>query len=140
MHVLAAGVSIPHPEKLKANIKGHNRREFGYAGEDAYFTRHGKNNVFGMGVADGVYMWKTAGIDSGAFSRLLMETTSHMVAAGHEDVLSGARPAGPAGGEGGVWLRSGLALCPTCSAGQPPKRLVTTAKQAVITTTLALQL
>jgi hypothetical protein len=43
--------------------------------------------VFGMGVSDGVYMWKEVGIDSGAMSRTLMETSSHMVQAGCEDVL-----------------------------------------------------
>jgi hypothetical protein len=40
-----------------------------------------------MGVSDGVYMWKEVGIDSGAMSRTLMETASHMVQAGCEDVL-----------------------------------------------------
>lgn len=43
-------------------------------------------NVFGMGVADGVYMWKELGIDSGTMARTLMETCQHMVAAGCEDV------------------------------------------------------
>eukprot|EP00878_Enallax_costatus_P008494 GHUV01008879.1.p2 GENE.GHUV01008879.1~~GHUV01008879.1.p2 ORF type:complete len:223 (+),score=47.98 GHUV01008879.1:2147-2815(+) len=39
-----------------------------------------------MGVADGVYMWKELGIDSGTMARTLMETCQHMVAAGCEDV------------------------------------------------------
>lgn len=47
-------------------------------------------NVFGMGVADGVYMWKELGIDSGTMARTLMETCQHMVAAGCEDVYKGA--------------------------------------------------
>lgn len=45
--------------------------------------------MFGMGVADGVYMWKEQGIDSGAMSRALMESAQHMVQAGCEDVLKG---------------------------------------------------
>jgi hypothetical protein len=52
-------------------------------------------NVFGMGVADGVYMWKELGIDSGTMARTLMETCQHMVAAGCEDVYkSRYHPAG----------------------------------------------
>lgn len=47
---------------------------------------HLSRNVFGMGVADGVYMWKELGIDSGTMARTLMETCQHMVAAGSEDV------------------------------------------------------
>jgi len=43
--------------------------------------------VFGMGVSDGVYMWKEVGIDSGAMSRTLMETASHSIVAGCEDAL-----------------------------------------------------
>jgi protein phosphatase PTC7 len=42
-----------------------------------------------MGVADGVYMWKEQGIDSGTMARTLMETCQHMVAAGCEDVFKG---------------------------------------------------
>lgn len=88
VHVQGSGVSFPHPEKvLKNNVKGVNHKTFGYAGEDAYFVCYGKNNVFGMGVSDGVYMWKELGIDSGRFSRTLMETAQHMVAAGIEDVV-----------------------------------------------------
>jgi hypothetical protein len=55
-------------------------------------------NVFGMGVADGVYMWKEQGIDSGAMSRELMETAQHMVQAGCEDVLKGGGPRRDLGG------------------------------------------
>eukprot|EP00877_Chromochloris_zofingiensis_P001395 jgi/Chrzof1/11256/Cz05g29190.t1 len=40
-----------------------------------------------MGVADGVYMWKELGIDSGYLSRTIMETAMHIVQAGYEDVL-----------------------------------------------------
>ena len=42
-----------------------------------------------MGVADGVYMWKELGIDSGTMSRTLMETAMHLVQAGVEDVVQG---------------------------------------------------
>eukprot|EP00879_Flechtneria_rotunda_P023423 GHRR01024775.1.p1 GENE.GHRR01024775.1~~GHRR01024775.1.p1 ORF type:complete len:254 (+),score=63.16 GHRR01024775.1:1144-1905(+) len=66
-------------------MRGVNMKGFGYGGEDAYFYTCGKN-VFGMGVADGVYMWKEQGIDSGAMARIVMETCQHMVAAGCEDV------------------------------------------------------
>jgi protein phosphatase PTC7 len=44
-----------------------------------------------MGVADGVYMWKELGIDSGTMARTLMETCQHMVAAGCEDVYKSER-------------------------------------------------
>ncbi|MEW5318281.1 MAG: hypothetical protein WDW38_009514 [Sanguina aurantia] len=85
--VTGAGMSIPHPDKVKQGVKGVNRRGYGYGGEDAYFMTQGKNGVYGMGVADGVYMWKELGIDSGAMSRDLMTTAQQMVAGGHEDVF-----------------------------------------------------
>jgi protein phosphatase PTC7 len=50
-----------------------------------------------MGVADGVYMWKELGIDSGTMARTLMETSLHMVAAGCEDVFKGITTAGRLG-------------------------------------------
>lgn len=46
-----------------------------------------------MGVADGVYMWKELGIDSGYLSRTIMETAMHIVQAGYEDVLKGRQHA-----------------------------------------------
>lgn len=86
--VQAAGISFPHPDKVQnGNIRGVNKQHFGYAGEDAYFYCTGRHDIFGMGVADGVYMWKEQGIDSGMMSRKLMETAMHMVQAGCEDVL-----------------------------------------------------
>jgi len=88
VNVLASGVAFPHPEKvIKNRIRGVNMKHFGYGGEDAYFYCTGKNGVFGMGVADGVYMWKELGIDSGTMSRTLMETAMHLVQAGVEDVV-----------------------------------------------------
>eukprot|EP00882_Tetradesmus_deserticola_P021596 GHRQ01023378.1.p1 GENE.GHRQ01023378.1~~GHRQ01023378.1.p1 ORF type:complete len:312 (+),score=125.34 GHRQ01023378.1:366-1301(+) len=79
--VAVSGVAFPHPEKVQKNkIRGVNMKGFGYGGEDAYFYATGQG-VFGMGVADGVYMWKEQGIDSGSLARTLMETCQHMVAA-----------------------------------------------------------
>lgn len=87
VQVAVSGVAFPHPEKvIKNKIRGVNMKGFGYGGEDAYFYATGQN-VFGMGVADGVYMWKEQGIDSGTMARTLMETCQHMVAAGCEDVF-----------------------------------------------------
>lgn len=43
-----------------------------------------------MGVADGVYMWKTQGIDAGLFSRKLMATARREVEHGSADALAGA--------------------------------------------------
>lgn len=71
-----------------------NTKSFGYAGEDSYFCCSGKNGVFGMGVADGVYAWKHMGIDSGAMSRHMMQTASNFVQSGCEDVVKGARGGG----------------------------------------------
>ena len=84
---VASGLSIPHPEKLRMGFKGVNHKGSGYAGEDAYFYTSGNNGMFGMGIADGVYSWREQGIDSGAFSRTLMETSQHMLDAGYSDVL-----------------------------------------------------
>lgn len=51
------------------------------------------DDVFSLGVADGVYMWATQGIDAGEFSRSLMQTAKHTVeAGGTADVLNGAPP------------------------------------------------
>ena len=53
-------------------------------------------DVFSLGVADGVYMWATQGIDAGEFSRSLMQTAKHTVEAGATaDVLNGAHAASP---------------------------------------------
>jgi len=72
--VRASGMSIPHPEKVrKQGAKGHNTRGFGSGGEDAYFYCQPSETTFAMGVADGVYMWRSVGIDSGAMSRALMQ-------------------------------------------------------------------
>ena len=49
------------------------------------------NGLFALGVADGVYMWAKLGIDSGVFSRGLMDTAKRAVEAGTADVLNGAK-------------------------------------------------
>ncbi|KAG1681171.1 hypothetical protein FOA52_015614 [Chlamydomonas sp. UWO 241] len=84
--VRAAGLSFPHPDKVKGGVKGVNRQGFGYGGEDAYFFCEGRNNLFGMGVADGVYMWRDVGIDSGVLAQTLMRTACDMMQKGVEDV------------------------------------------------------
>eukprot|EP01025_Chloroclados_australasicus_P050108 TRINITY_DN5728_c0_g1_i1.p1 TRINITY_DN5728_c0_g1~~TRINITY_DN5728_c0_g1_i1.p1 ORF type:complete len:542 (-),score=48.91 TRINITY_DN5728_c0_g1_i1:1643-3139(-) len=85
--VNCGGIAIPHPEKQKEGKRGYAGKHSGYAGEDAYFFSHGRNGIIGMGVADGVYAWKDQGIDSGLFSRKLMEYSSSLVRGGFEDVL-----------------------------------------------------
>ena len=43
VHVHAAAMAIPHPDKVKAaGAKGVNQQGFGYGGEDAYFYSAGK--------------------------------------------------------------------------------------------------
>jgi protein phosphatase PTC7 len=90
VRVTAGGVAFPHPAKVtQGHGRGVSRQHYGWAGEDAYFccTSRGASPVFGMGVADGVYAWREQGIDSGVFSRELMEASRHMVQTGCEDVL-----------------------------------------------------
>lgn len=85
--IRGAGVAIPHPEKVKDGKRGVNARTSGFAGEDAYFYTPGSRDMFGMGVADGVYMWREHGIDAGVFARTLMDTAQHLVEAGYSDVV-----------------------------------------------------
>lgn len=69
----ASAVAYPHPEKVGAgHAKAFVRKYDGWAGEDAYFCTTTEAGGLGVGVADGVYMWKQQGIDSGLFSRSLM--------------------------------------------------------------------
>jgi hypothetical protein len=42
-----------------------------------------------MGVADGIYMWRKLGIDSGEMSRTLMQKCREKIAAGTEVVFKG---------------------------------------------------
>lgn len=43
----------------------------------------------GLGVADGVYMWKQQGIDSGLFSRSLMRYAKQAIKGGAKDPVKG---------------------------------------------------
>jgi protein phosphatase PTC7 len=40
--VVASGLAIPHPDKVKKGAKGANSKGFGHGGEDAYFFTQGK--------------------------------------------------------------------------------------------------
>ncbi|KAK9806298.1 hypothetical protein WJX72_009199 [[Myrmecia] bisecta] len=84
--IRASAVTLPHPEKVNVS-KGVNRRNMGWGGEDAYFYTEGRNGIYGLGVADGVYMWRTQGIDAGLFSRDLMQTARSAIENGKTDVL-----------------------------------------------------
>ncbi|PNW88593.1 hypothetical protein CHLRE_01g036200v5 [Chlamydomonas reinhardtii] len=102
VRIVASGLAVPHPDKVKNDgIKGVNRKGYGHGGEDSYFYCEGKNHVFAMGVADGVFMWREQGIDSGDFSRALMRLSEASVLSGSADVVkvlqdaaSGAAAAG----------------------------------------------
>jgi hypothetical protein len=94
-------------------------------------------SVFGMGVADGVYMWKELGIDSGTMARTLMETCQHMVAAGCEDVYKSEPPTAAvdyavvftglgmyASWLAGAWVHHAAAACAARSASSTRSRFV----------------
>ena len=51
----------------------------------------GRRGISGLGVADGVYMWKEQGIDSGRFSKALMASALDAMRQGAHDVLTGGR-------------------------------------------------
>ena len=71
---------VPHPDKVKSGVKAKNCKESGHAGEDAYFKCFSKSgSTYGMGVADGVWMWSEYGIDAGQFSKALMNFTKDKV-------------------------------------------------------------
>jgi len=87
LQVAGSAFVIPNPDSWtveKRAGKGVMRRNFGYGGEDAYFicAEPNTNNVIGLGVSDGVYMWRLQGIDAGEFSKQLMETAAAEVNAG----------------------------------------------------------
>lgn len=46
--------------------------------------------LFALGVADGIYSWRSQGIDSGEYSRGLLREVRELVQAGYTDVLSSA--------------------------------------------------
>ena len=53
--------------------------------------------MLGLGVSDGVYMWRSHGIDAGVFSRSLMLSAKNAVQYGQTDVLNGAFSPPPCG-------------------------------------------
>ena len=74
---VASGAAVPHPDKMKREgMRAFIRRTHGHGGEDAYFTARAPDGSFGMGIADGVYLWRMQGIDSGEYSRLLMNAAA----------------------------------------------------------------
>eukprot|EP00899_Mesostigma_viride_P016099 jgi/Mesvir1/24490/Mv21845-RA.1 len=82
--VLTAAACVPHPDKLQEGAKSVVRKNGGNAGEDAYFISHirgegGGPRLVVLGVADGVYMWRSHGIDAGAYARGIMEAARHAV-------------------------------------------------------------
>ncbi|KAK9837982.1 hypothetical protein WJX74_008994 [Apatococcus lobatus] len=88
LSVHASGMSVAHPEKAKdPNARAVNRKHLGWGGEDAYFY-DSRPGISGLGVADGVYMWKEQGIDSGRFSKSLMSSALQAVRQGAHDVLT----------------------------------------------------
>ncbi|KAK3239312.1 hypothetical protein CYMTET_50753 [Cymbomonas tetramitiformis] len=93
LKVFVGSMAVPHPTKMKnEGARAVLRKDFGYAGEDAYFACTHKN-ITGIGVADGVYMWRMKGIDAGLFSRALMTRSAESVAKGalsSQQVLSTA--------------------------------------------------
>lgn len=54
-----AACALPHPDKVRSGIRAINRRYFGQGGEDTYFYAEAPSgHTVGLGVADGVYMWR----------------------------------------------------------------------------------
>ena len=82
-----SGIALPHPEKVQIGMKGANKKGYGFGGEDSYFFATNRNGIFAAGIADGVYAWRSVGIDAGAFSRQLMEYCRQAVELGTTDVL-----------------------------------------------------
>lgn len=82
-----SGIALPHPEKVQIGMKGANKKGYGFGGEDAYFFATNRNGIFAAGIADGVYAWRSVGIDAGTFSRQLMEYCRQAVELGTTDVL-----------------------------------------------------
>ena len=77
--VRCGGAAVPHPDKIKAGSRGVATATSGHAGEDAYFVAANAGLV-ALGVSDGVYMWRTQGIDAGLFSRGLCAAAAAAVA------------------------------------------------------------
>jgi len=77
-----AGAAVPHMDKMKEGARAVMRRTHGHGGEDAYFSVRGPDNVIGMGIADGVYLWRWQGIDAGEYSRALMSSAADALSSG----------------------------------------------------------
>eukprot|EP00947_MAST-08B_sp_MAST-8B-sp1_P005047 g5047.t1 len=88
LRMVCAPACLPHPDKVLDGARGSVKRQLGHGGEDAYFIAPGpapasdgdrerdasqKGAVQAFGVADGVWGWRQQGIDSGIFSRGLMQ-------------------------------------------------------------------
>lgn len=101
IQIKSSAMVIPAPDKIKKGVKATNKNGRGLGGEDAYFYTFGKsvfsilprvefvnrNEIFGMGVADGVHAWLERGIDSGTFAYYLMEQAFLNVRMGYDDVF-----------------------------------------------------
>jgi len=83
----ASGAAVPHPEKMKRDgARAMVKRTHGHGGEDAYFiARAPSHNTIGMGIADGVYLWRWQGIDAGEYSRMLMRSAAEALGSGQID-------------------------------------------------------
>jgi protein phosphatase PTC7 len=86
--VQMGGYCFPHPDKVRDGEKGVVKKHLGHGGEDAFF---GDGTSF-VGVADGIYEWRSKGIDAGLFSRSLMES-AYDFCVGHSPRLE-PRPGG----------------------------------------------
>jgi protein phosphatase PTC7 len=108
LSVAAGAACVPHVDKMKEGTRAKIQREYGYAGEDAYFVKRVEvpsrnraskpkpkpkpglkdetDSYVAFGVADGVFMWRNLGIDAGMFSRRLMGVASEVFGEDHENV------------------------------------------------------
>jgi hypothetical protein len=84
LRLAMAAFCAPHPDKVKAGVRGTIGRTFGTAGEDAYVLVHpdgadedsSPSSMQLIGVADGVWEWSQFGIDAGECSRSLMRESA----------------------------------------------------------------
>lgn len=55
---VASGVAVSYSEKMKREgMWAFVWWMYGYGGEDVYFIVCGLDNIMGMGIVDGVYLW-----------------------------------------------------------------------------------
>jgi len=78
--MVAAGVVVPHPEKVKTG------------GEDAFMIANsrdkGKSRRYSLAVADGVSSWSKAGVDAGAYSSVLVTTAREVLMSGDTEYVT----------------------------------------------------